>query len=94
MEYKHPILLNRKLRPLLFLPWHLFKKTKNMSYKLNGIISYGIYEDDDKGCLIGFYGWTKLGKKYRKEFVNSNYGYDNAIQWIEAGRRSLIEELL
>lgn len=93
-EFNKPVLLNRYIRPLHFLPWHLFKKKKNMSYKLNGVITYGIYDDEDKDCLIAFYGWTKLGQRFRKEFVNSSYGYDKAIKWIEDGRRSLIEDLL
>lgn len=94
IDNRKPILLNEKLRPLHFLPWHLFKKKENSSYKLNGVISYGIYKAPEEFEIIAFCGWTVSGKKLRKEFVWSSYGYDNAIEWIEEQRRKFIEDLL
>lgn len=94
VDNRKPILLNEKLRPLHFLPWHLFKKKGNSSYKLNGVLTYGVYKIPDDFGIIAFCGWTVSGKRLRKEFVWSAYGYDKAKDWVEEQRRNFIEDLL
>lgn len=89
-----PVLLNEHLRPLFFEPWRIIQKQKTSSYRLSGVLDYGMYYDDDKECLVAFYGWHKIGRKCRKDFVWSKYGYEKAIEWIEDGRRLFIETLL
>lgn len=94
IDNKKPILINERLRPLHFLPWRLFKKRQNCSYRLNGIITYGIYKSPDDYKIIAYCGWTPFDNKYREEFLFSSYGYEKAIKWIEERRISLIEDLL
>lgn len=94
VDTKKPKLLNEHLRPLHFLPWHLFKKKKNCSYKLNGVMTYGMYEAPDDTKIIAYCGWTQSNKRLREEFIWSSYGYENAIKWIEKQRISFIEDLL
>lgn len=89
-----PVLLNEHLRPLIFYPWNVFQHKKEFSYRLSGVIDYGMYYDDEKDCLVAFYGWHKIGRKIREDFLWSKYGYEKAMEWIEEGRRSFIENLL
>lgn len=91
---KKPILLNETLRPLYFLPWHLFKKKKNYFYKLNGIITYGFYKSPEEHYMIAYCGWTQSQKRIREKFLWSSYGYEKAMKWMEEQRINLIEDLL
>ena len=94
IDNKKPILLNEKLRPLHFLPWNIFRKKENSSFRLNGVITYGMYKSPDEEVIIAYCGWTISQKRYRETFVWSSYGYDKAKEWLEEKRKSLIEDLL
>ena len=80
---------------LSFPKWIIFKKQNyTTNNKLCGVISYGIHDDVYVSGLVAYWGWTNNGTRNRKSFPLSQEGYEQAIHWIEQGRKKLIFTLM